>query len=129
MRDARTSQAKKEALLKKAMTTKYPLVLILMEMAQELALKNCELQLQWMRGDFSQLADDPTNEDLAKFDHTPQRGRLRTEDIGPEASDTLQANWDLCHIHEKERVWLASWLLSRVVVTRLVSSLARLATW
>ena len=83
VRDARTYQAKKEALLKKAMTTKYPLVLILMEMAQELALKNCELQLQWMRGDFSQLADDLTNEELAKFDHTPQGGRLRTEDIGP----------------------------------------------
>ena len=37
-----------------------------MELAEELEARNCELQLQWVRRDLNQLADDLTNE---KFDH------------------------------------------------------------
>ena len=44
------------------MTTKFPSTLILMELAEELSAKNCELQLQWIRRDLNQLADDLTNE-------------------------------------------------------------------
>ena len=57
-----------EALLRKAMTTKFPSTLILMELAEELSAKNCELQLQWIRRDLNQLADDLTNENFASFD-------------------------------------------------------------
>ena len=71
MQGARTQQAKKkkESLLRKAMTTKFPSTLVLMELAEELSAKNCELQLQqWIRRDLNQLADDLTNENFASFD-------------------------------------------------------------
>ena len=50
------------------MTTKFPSTLVLMELAEELSAKNCELQLQWIRRDLNQLADDLTNENFASFD-------------------------------------------------------------
>ena len=53
-----------EALLKKAMTTKFPSTLILMELAEELSAKNCELQLQWIRRDLNQLARRPHQREL-----------------------------------------------------------------
>ena len=68
-----TDNKSNEALLKKAMTTKYPSMLVLMEIAEELAQKNCELQLQWIRRDINQLADDLTNEEFKKSS-TPTRG-------------------------------------------------------
>ena len=39
-----------------------------MELAEEQSAKNCELQLQWIRRDLNQLADDLTNENFASFD-------------------------------------------------------------
>ena len=63
-----TDSKSNEALLKKAMTTKYPSMLIFMETAEELSHKNCELQLQWIRRDINQLADDLTNEEFKEFD-------------------------------------------------------------
>ena len=50
------------------MTTKFPSTLVLIELAEELSAKNCELQLQWIRRDLNQLADDLTNENFANFD-------------------------------------------------------------
>ena len=50
------------------MTTKFPSTLILMELAEELSAKNCELRLQCIRRDLNQLADDLTNENFACFD-------------------------------------------------------------
>ena len=64
----KTDNQSNEALLKKTMTTKFPSTLILMELAEELSAKNCELQLQWVRRDLNQLADDLTNENFASFD-------------------------------------------------------------
>ena len=63
-----TDNQSNESLLRKAMTTKFPSTLILMELAEELSAKNCELQLQWIRRDLNQLADDLTNENFASFD-------------------------------------------------------------
>ena len=63
-----TDNQSNESLLKKAMTTKFPSTLVLMELAEELSAKNCELQLQWIRRDLNQLADDLTNENFASFD-------------------------------------------------------------
>ena len=44
--------------MKKAMTTKYPSSLILLELAEELAAKRRDLKLIWIRRDWNQLADD-----------------------------------------------------------------------
>ncbi|CAE7198876.1 unnamed protein product, partial [Symbiodinium natans] len=63
-----TDNKSNEAVLRKLMTTKFPSILVLMELAEELAAKNCELQLQWIRRDLNQLADDLTNENFASFD-------------------------------------------------------------
>ena len=63
-----TDNQSNESLLRKAMTTKFPSTLVLMELAEELSAKNCELQLQWIRRDLHQLADDLTNENFASFD-------------------------------------------------------------
>ena len=63
-----TDNKSNEALLKKVMTTKFPSMLILMELAEELASRNCDLQLRWIPRDLNQLADDLTNENFASFD-------------------------------------------------------------
>ena len=57
-----------EALVKKAMTTKYPSSLVLLQLAEELAAKRCDLSLTWIRRDLNQLADDLTNEKFDSFD-------------------------------------------------------------
>ena len=57
-----------ESLLKKFMTSKFPSTLILMELAEELTAKRCELKLHWLRRDDNQLADDLTNEKFDSFD-------------------------------------------------------------
>ena len=49
------------------MTTKFPSTLELLELAEELAAKSCELGLTWIRRDANQLADDLTNENLKEF--------------------------------------------------------------
>ena len=55
-----TDNKSNEALLKKAMTTKYPSMLVLMETAEELShKKNCELQLQWIRRDIKSASGRP----------------------------------------------------------------------
>ena len=61
-----TDNQSNEALVKKLMTTKFPSGLVLMELAEELEARNCELQLHWVRRDLHQLANDLANE---KFDH------------------------------------------------------------
>ena len=58
-----TDNQSNEALLRKAMTTKFPSTLVLMELAEELSAKNCELQLQWIRRDLNQ--PSPTRTSLA----------------------------------------------------------------
>ena len=63
-----TDNQSNEALVKKAMTTKYPSSLILLELAEELAAKKCDLNLIWIRRDWNQLADDLTNEKFDSFD-------------------------------------------------------------
>ena len=88
-----TDNKSNEALLKKAMTTKYPSMLVLMEIAEELVQKNCELQLQWIRRDINQLADDLTNEEFKEFD-SDQRIDLRGEDFQWRILDRLLAHAD-----------------------------------
>ena len=77
------------------MTTKYPPMLMLMEMAmaEELSHKNCELQLQWIRRDINQLADDLTNEEFKEFD-SDLRIELRGENFKWRILDRLLAHAD-----------------------------------
>ena len=63
-----TDNQSNESLLKKFMTWKFPSTLILMELAEELTAKRCELKLHWLRRDKNQLADDLTNEKFDSFD-------------------------------------------------------------
>ena len=75
-----TDNQSNEALVKKAMTTKYPSSLVLLELAEELAAKKCDLSLTWIRRDLNQLADDLTNEKFDSFD--PEfRVPLKGEDM------------------------------------------------
>ena len=77
-----------EALVKKAMTTKFPSTLILLELAEELAFKSCELGLTWIRRDANQLADDLTNENFKEF--SPDfRSPLKGKDIQWRVLDKL----------------------------------------
>ena len=63
-----TDNQSNEALIKWSMTAKFPSCLILMEMAEELSAKRCDMQLTWIRRDPNQLADDRTNEKFDSFD-------------------------------------------------------------
>ena len=65
---ARESNKQKKSPLRKAMTTKYPSMPVLMETAEELSHRNCELRLQWIRRDLNRLADDLANEEFKSFD-------------------------------------------------------------
>ena len=75
-----TDNQSNELLLKKFMTSKYPSTLILMELAEELAWKQCELKLHLVKRDENQLADDLTNEKFDMFD-TKFRIPLKGKDI------------------------------------------------
>ena len=50
-----------------AMTTKFPLTLILLALAKELAAQCCELGLTCIRRETNQLADDLTTENFEDF--------------------------------------------------------------
>jgi hypothetical protein len=65
-------------LLRKRMSTKFPSTLLLIEIAEELDRKSCELELSWLRREENQLADDLTNEKFESFDsqlRVPLKGR------------------------------------------------------
>ena len=63
-----TDNLSNESLLRKFMTSKFPSTLVLMELAEELSFRHCELKLQWIRRDMNQLADYLTNEKFQAFD-------------------------------------------------------------
>ena len=62
-----TDNESNKALVKKAMTAKFPSTLVLLELAEELAFKSCEPGLTWIRRDANQLADDLTNGNFKEF--------------------------------------------------------------
>ena len=75
------------------MTTKFPFTLVLLELAEELAAKSCELGLTWIRRDTNQLADDLTNESFKDF--SPEfRIPLKGEDIKWRILDKLLVHAD-----------------------------------
>ena len=88
--------------MKKAMTTKYPSSLVLLELAEELATKKCDLSLTWIRRDLNQLADDLTNEKFDSFD--PEfRIPLKGEDMRWRVLDKLLGCADNFYSELKKR--------------------------
>ena len=88
--------------MKKAMTTKYPSSLVLLELAEELAAKKCDLSLTWIRRDLNQLADDLTNEKFDMFD--PEfRVPLKGEDMRWRVLDKLLSCADNFYSELKKR--------------------------
>jgi hypothetical protein len=56
-----------EALIAKNMTSKFPLYLILLELTEQLRVKNWCMELEWTRRENNQKADDLSNEDWKEF--------------------------------------------------------------
>ena len=75
------------------MTTKFPSCLILMEMAEELSSKRCDMQLTRIRRDRNQLADDLTNEKFDSFD-AKFRIPLKGEELRWHVLDKLLSHAD-----------------------------------
>ena len=97
-----TDNQSNEALVKKAMTTKYPSSLVLLELAEELAAKKCDLSFTWIRRDLNQLADDLTNEKFDSFD--PEfRIPLKGEDMRWRVLDKLLGCADNFYSELKKR--------------------------
>jgi hypothetical protein len=50
------------------LTTKYPSILVLMELVEELRLSELQLDLSWRNRDLNEEADDLTNSNFGRFD-------------------------------------------------------------
>ena len=98
-----TDNQSNEALVKKAMTTKYPSSLVLLELAEELAAKKCDLSLTWIRRDLNQLADDLTNEKFDMFDPELIWVPLKGEDMRWRVLDKLLSCADNFYSELKKR--------------------------
>ena len=66
--------------LRKGMSTKYPLTLLMMKMAEELRQKNLRLDLKWTKRDNNVGADSLTNEDFSDFSKE-LRVEVKEEDL------------------------------------------------
>ena len=84
------------------MTTKFPSTLILMELTEELASKNSQLELSWQRRDSNQLADDLTNEKFDMFD-SALRIPLKGEELEWKVLDKLLRHSDSFYKEVKTR--------------------------
>ena len=97
-----TDNKSNESLVRKGMTTKFPSTLILMELTEELASKNSQLELSWLRRDSNQLADDLTNEKFDMFD-SAFRIPLKGEELEWKVLDKLLRHSDRFYKEVKAR--------------------------
>ena len=75
---------------------------MLLELAEDLAAKKCDLSLTWIRRDLNQLADDLTNEKFDSFD--PEfRVPLKGEDMRWRVLDKLLSCADNFYSELKKR--------------------------
>eukprot|EP00438_Fugacium_kawagutii_P016035 Skav225114 [mRNA] locus=scaffold1459:76340:77299:+ [translate_table: standard] len=65
--EAFTDNKGNEFILKKGMSTKFPITLLVIEMGETLRLSDATADLIWVRRDENQEADDLTNEEFKKF--------------------------------------------------------------
>ena len=80
MAEAFTDNKGNEFILKKGMSTKYPLTLLVMELCETMKAADLSVALRWVRRDDNQAADDLTNENFEKFD-IEQRKSIGSGDI------------------------------------------------
>eukprot|EP00435_Cladocopium_sp_Y103_P074484 s15_g49.t1 len=73
----------------RGMSTKFPLTLLLMELTEELRVKDLNLDLEWISRDANTDADDLSNENWENFD-PDKREMKRPEEIGWKVLDQLQ---------------------------------------
>ena len=73
----------------KGMSTKYPITLLLMELAEELRDRDMRLDLEWVKRDENTIADALSNEDWSEFE-AEHREQRRPEEIGWKVLDRLQ---------------------------------------
>ena len=66
--EAFTDNAGNEYIVKKGMSTKYPITLLIIELNEVLRQGGVTASLVWVRRDENQLADDLTTEEFGKFD-------------------------------------------------------------
>jgi hypothetical protein len=65
---ASTDNAGNTFIVSKMLTTKYPSILVLMELVEELRLSELQLDLSWRNRDLNEEADDLTNSNFGRFD-------------------------------------------------------------
>ena len=65
---AGTDNQGNDFLVRKMLTTKFPLCLVAMELASQLTVRHLDLHLAWCRRDTNGEADALTNEDFSAFD-------------------------------------------------------------
>lgn len=70
-----------EFILKKGMSTKFPITLLVIEMGETLRQRDSSADLIWIRRDENQAADDLTNEEYGKF-NMDNRVRVTKENCG-----------------------------------------------
>ena len=66
--EAFTDNAGNEYIVKRGMSTKFPITLLIIELNEVLRTEGITATLSWIRRDENQLADDLTNEEFSKFD-------------------------------------------------------------
>lgn len=66
--EAFTDNRGNEFIVQRGMTTKFPLVLLVIEMSETLRSEDATAGLTWIKREENQLADDLTNEEFGKFD-------------------------------------------------------------
>ena len=73
MTEAFTDNKGNEFILKKGMSTKFPLTLLVMELSEMMKVRDLSATLRWVKREDNQEADDLTNEEFEKFQPEKRR--------------------------------------------------------
>ena len=80
MKDFTDNKGNTFALLK-GVSNKYPLTILLMELAEELRSKDLSMDLEWVRRDENTVVDDLSNGKYEAFDQSLRRGQGRQDGV------------------------------------------------
>ena len=94
--EAFTDNKGNEFILKKGMSTKYPLTLLVMELCETMKAADLSVELKWVKRDDNQAADDLTNEIFEKFKPELRRP-IKSKDIQWIVLDKLMAESGLLY--------------------------------
>eukprot|EP00438_Fugacium_kawagutii_P031077 Skav204619 [mRNA] locus=scaffold1712:188018:190024:- [translate_table: standard] len=98
--EAFTDNRGNDFILKRGLTTKFPITLMVIEVSEMLRKKNAHASLTWVRREDNQAADDLTNEVFDKF-REENRRVVRNEDVEWLVMDKLMK--DSADLYEKIR--------------------------